>query len=176
MVCYNKIIYIYCSFLILFDTVQSISYLFSSRQTYGYVPPHEPTIRVDSITECVLHCIRQEKCTAVCYNIHDNRCNVPILYLLSPSSQNSGWICYLFEGMYIMCLYIISTAFIYFLFSSYDKENVKIMMVSNSSLYQRNEAFNSKQWSCISGIMVSVLMLSVEDRIDDIISMTTAAM
>ena len=174
MVCYSKIIYIYCSFLILFDTVQSISYLFSSRQTYGYVPPHEPTIRVDSITECVLHCIRQAKMYG--YDIHDNRCNVPILYLVSPSSQNSGWICYLFEGMYIMCLYIISTAFIYFLFSSYDKENVKIMMVSNSSLYKRNEAFNSKQWSCISGIMVSVPMLSVVDRIDDIISMTTAAM
>ena len=106
MVCFSKIRYIYCWFLILFDTVQSISYLFASRQTYGYVPPHEPTIRVDSITECVLHCIRQEKCTALCYNIHDNRCNVPILYLVSQSSQNNGWICYLFEDMYIMCQYI----------------------------------------------------------------------
>jgi len=115
MVCFRKIRYIYCSFVILFDNVQSISYLFASRQTYGYVTPHEPALRVDSIIECSLHCIRREKCTSVCYNIYGNRCNVNILYRVSQSSQNSGWICYLFEGRYIMCQYIIATAFIYFL-------------------------------------------------------------
>ena len=143
---------------------KSISYIFASRKTYGYMTHHEPTVRVPSITKCVLHCIRQEKCTAVCYNIHDKRCNINLLYIVSQSSQNNGWICYLFEGMYIMCQYIIATAFIYFLLSSHDKENVKIMMVNNSSLYQRNEAFNSKQCHYISGVMVSVLILSVVDR------------
>ena len=118
MVCFNKIRYIYCSCFILFHNVQSISYLFASRQTYGYVTPQEPTIGVESIIECVMYCILQEKCTAVCYNIHDNRCNVNILHLVSQSSQNSGWICHLFEGMYIMCQYIFATAFIIFLLSS----------------------------------------------------------
>jgi len=114
MVCYHKIRYIYYSFLILFDNVQSISFLFASRQTYGYVTPHEPALRIDSIIECLLYCIRREKCTSVCYNIYGNLCNVNILYLVSQSSQNSGWICYLFEGMYIMCQYIFATAFNYF--------------------------------------------------------------
>jgi len=60
--------------LILFDNVLSISYLFASRQTYGYVTPHAPAFRVDSIIECLLHCIRRENFTSVCYNIYGNRC------------------------------------------------------------------------------------------------------
>ena len=112
MVCFHKIRYVYC--LILFDNVQSTSYLFASRQTYGYLTPHAPALRVDSKIECLLHCIRREKCTSLCYNIYGNHCNVNILYLVSQSSQ-IGWVCYLFEGTYIMCQYIIATVFIYVL-------------------------------------------------------------
>ena len=124
MVCFNKISYTYSSFLMLFDTVQSISYIFASRQTYGYVTPHEPTIRVDSKIKCALHCIRQEKCTAFCYNIHDKRCNINLLYIVSQSSQNNGWKCHLVEGMYIMCQYIFSTAFTIFFALKYESKKV----------------------------------------------------
>ena len=119
MVCLNKIRYICCSILILFENVQLISYVSASRQTYEYVTPLETTIRFESIITCLLHCIRQEKCTSLCYNIHGKRCNVNILYLVSQSSQNSGWICYLFDGMYMRCQYIIATAFIIFCISSF---------------------------------------------------------
>ena len=108
----NKIYLLF--FGILFDNVQSISFLFASRQTYGYVTPHEPEFRADSIIKCLLHCIRREKCTSVCYNILGNRCNVNILYLVSQSLRNSGLICYLFEVMHIMCQYIFATALNYF--------------------------------------------------------------
>ena len=71
--------------------------------------PLKTTIRIDTIIECLLHWKRQEKYTAIYYNIHDNKCNVNILYLVSQSSNNYDWICYRFEGMYIMCHYVTVT-------------------------------------------------------------------
>ena len=113
MVCFHKIGYIYYSLFIIFDNIQSTSILFAYKQRYGYVTPLEQDVHADSIIKCVSQCYRREKCTSVCYNIYDNRCNVNISYLVSQSSQNTGWICYLFEGMYIVCQYIFATVFNY---------------------------------------------------------------
>ena len=138
--------------IIWYCSVPSHIYLIRDRHM-GMCRLMNPTIRVDSIIKCVLHCIRQEKMygSLLQYPWQPLQCTYIISCVAKFSEQWMDMLSVL-RVMYIMCLYIITTAF-YLFFCSHRmiKENVKIMMVSNSSLYQRNEAFNSKQWSCISG-------------------------